>query len=1049
MVTLVLSEVSASRKHSNALNLNMAGWEIALSERVLANIRIANSTDTTSLEKSEALTTLQRSASEWRKSHLALIGKAEAEQAKNVLTAIEQASAPRERLVSLAHSLIDSGGRLPVSIESAKDAHAEFIRSQHHVLRELERYDLGQLASITNGHRFSIVALALLLLFQSLALFAPLIGKQMESIQQLEEQHDELAEVLMELESQNASLVESQTALESAIWRSEDMARLSRFAASRFEELFTGLPIAAFTFDSSGRVFEWNREAEGLFGIGAAQALGHAIPELIALPENTDQYQQMITGVFDGDHIYNIERRIRRHNGEVRLVMFNAFPLRDPEDRITGGVCSMVDVTDQRNAESRLQGSERKFRRMVENLPTGAVLVEEDCLHINRYVETMTGFSKTELGTLDDWFESIYRERATDVRSIYQADQAANFPASRIVPITTKDGSIRHIEFIAQRSGETEVWIMQDVSERLASHERFKVLFEYSSDAHLLFDETGIVDCNEAAVRMLGGVSKQQILAQHPAVFSPEYQPDGRRSDEKCIEMDGLARANRFHRFEWIHRKMDGTDFPVEVTLTPVNISGQDTLLTVWHDLTEQKTAQEALRTAIAELSQAQAIARVGSWQCDKDFGNAWFSPEMKRIMGKEEIEAPYDLTDLSKIVHPDDSKNFRRTLLEAVRRRSKLEQELRIIWPDGQERIVICTGKPLDDGTKYLGTLQDVTEDRKAALRVAESEALFRATLDAMHSGVVFMDSSERIIRANPKGAEILGLSIDQIIGLEPMDARWGVIREDWSDLPAEEIPLITAFRTGKPVESFVYGVRQPDSSITWISVNAAPVFLPDQERPTGAVSSFTDITEARRQQELLLTEMARTSDQAVVLEFQKIELELINERLAGFAITDGLTGLNNHRRFQEFLEQEFAIARRNGSSLSLIILDVDNFKKFNDEFGHQAGDQVLKGVAQALQSAARESDFVARYGGEEFVIVLPGTDYEHSILAAERFRQVIEACEWPFQSVTASLGVATLSDSIRDREKLIAIADSALYTAKRNGRNRVWHANNIENAA
>lgn len=1047
--TLILSEVSASRKHSNASIINMAGWEIALSERVLSNIRVANGKDVSASEKAEALTILQKTVSEWRKSHLILVEKASVGQAKDVLSAIENASPAKEQLTSLARSLVDSGARLPVSLSVAKEVQIQFAKGQMNVLRELERFDSSQLASITHAHRLSIIVLALLILFQSWAVFAPLIGKQRESIRRLEEQHDALENAQAELAAQNSSLLDSQAALENAISRSEDMTRLSRYSASRFEELFAGLPIAAFTFDSAGCVFEWNREAEVLFGIGASQALGHAIPDLIALPENVDQYELMVTGVFASDHIYNVERRIRRPNGETRLVLFNAFPLKDPEGRITGGVCSMVDVTEQRSAESKLRDSERRFREMVENLPTGAILVEQDNLHINRYVEQMTGFHKSELRSLDEWFESIYRERAFDVRSAYEIDQAACFPVPRIVPITAKDGTVRHIEFIAQRSEETEVWIMQDVSERLASHERFKVLFEYSSDAHLLFDETGIVDCNEATVRLLGGVNKEQILAQHPAVFSPEHQPDGRRSDEKCIEMDSLAKAKRFHRFEWMHRKMDGTDFPVEVTLTTVNIAGRDTLLTVWHDLTEQKAAQEALRTAVAELSQAQSIARVGSWQCDKDFKDAWFSPEMKRIMGKEDIEAPYDLTALSKIVHPDDSKSFRRNLLEAVRRRTKWEQELRIIWPDGQERIMICTGKPLDDGTKYLGTLQDVTEDRHAALRVAESEALFRSTLDAMHSGVVFMDSSERIIRTNPKGAEILGLTVAQILGTEPIDPKWGNIQEDWSDLPDDQVPLIAAFRTGEPVESFVHGVRKPDGTIIWISVNSAPVFLPNQDKPTGAVSSFTDITEARRQQELLLTEMVRTNEQAVTLELQKIELEMMNEKLEGLATTDGLTGLNNHRRFQEYLDQEFAIARRNGSPLSLILLDVDHFKKFNDEFGHQAGDEVLRGVARALESAARDSDFVARYGGEEFVIVLPGTDLENSIPAAERFRRVIEACEWPYQSVTASFGVATLDRSISDREKLIAVADSALYTAKRNGRNRVHHADSVENAA
>src|SRR5207302_1950157 len=117
--------------------------------------------------------------------------------------------------------------------------------------------------------------------------------------------------------------------------------------------------------------------------------------------------------------------------------------------------------------------------------------------------------------------------------------------------------------------------------------ERFRVLFEHSSDAHLLHDDTGIIDCNNAAIAMLRCTDKSQVLRLHPAALSPEFQPDGRRSMEKCIEVDSIARRRGYHRFEWIHRKADGTDFPVEVTLTPVTINGKDTLLVVWHDLTE------------------------------------------------------------------------------------------------------------------------------------------------------------------------------------------------------------------------------------------------------------------------------------------------------------------------------------------------------------------------------------------------------------------------------------------------------------------------------
>src|SRR3954453_18073069 len=96
--------------------------------------------------------------------------------------------------------------------------------------------------------------------------------------------------------------------------------------------------------------------------------------------------------------------------------------------------------------------------------------------------------------------------------------------------------------------------------------DRFRLLFEHSSDAHLIFDAGGITDCNPAAVRLLGAPDRQAILAVHPASLSPEYQPDGRRSDEKPWEMDAIARAKGWPRFEWVHRRLDGEPVPVEVT---------------------------------------------------------------------------------------------------------------------------------------------------------------------------------------------------------------------------------------------------------------------------------------------------------------------------------------------------------------------------------------------------------------------------------------------------------------------------------------------------
>jgi PAS domain S-box-containing protein len=148
----------------------------------------------------------------------------------------------------------------------------------------------------------------------------------------------------------------------------------------------------------------------------------------------------------------------------------------------------------------------------------------------------------------------------------------------------------------------------QDISERRVAEERFRVLFERSSDAQLLFDEGGIIDCNRAAVDMLRARDKADLFGRHPATFSPELQPDGRRSMEKRLEMDTIARREGYHRFEWTHRRLDGELFPVEVTLNPVVVNGRRCLLVVWHDISNRKRTEAALAAARdAALAAAQA----------------------------------------------------------------------------------------------------------------------------------------------------------------------------------------------------------------------------------------------------------------------------------------------------------------------------------------------------------------------------------------------------------------------------------------------------------
>lgn len=173
-------------------------------------------------------------------------------------------------------------------------------------------------------------------------------------------------------------------------------------------------------------------------------------------------------------------------------------------------------------------------------------------------------------------------------------------------------------------------------------------------------------------------------------------------------------------------------------------------------------------------------------------------------------------------------------------------------------------------------------------------------------------------------------------------------------------------------------------------------------------------------------------------------------HERLKLVGLTDALTSVHNRRYFMQRLREECAFAQRHQEELTLMFLDVDHFKRINDNFGHQSGDQVLRDVAQFIKSQLRPSDIIARYGGEEFVVLLPHTGAEHAMEIAERIRAGVantffRVPEGRSLQVTISIGIATHKGAGEDRpaevlgDELVAVADRAVFKAKNTGRNRV----------
>jgi diguanylate cyclase (GGDEF)-like protein/excisionase family DNA binding protein len=229
---------------------------------------------------------------------------------------------------------------------------------------------------------------------------------------------------------------------------------------------------------------------------------------------------------------------------------------------------------------------------------------------------------------------------------------------------------------------------------------------------------------------------------------------------------------------------------------------------------------------------------------------------------------------------------------------------------------------------------------------------------------------------------------------------------------------------------DDMVANVLTADDFGVWVS-SAAPVRDPE-DAIVGAVTVDAPVLESLDRS----TQAGRSHTlagmlQAAAIRYSRAEVE---------AITDGLTGLYNHRYLHERLEEELERARRRGTPLSLLFCDCDYFKAYNDSHGHKAGDAALVRIARTIEACTRRVDLAARYGGEEFVLVLVDTGDSEALAVAERLRAAIEASSARGgQPLTVSIGIATCPDDASVREELLDKADWAMYTAKRAGRNRV----------
>jgi two-component system sensor histidine kinase/response regulator len=337
--------------------------------------------------------------------------------------------------------------------------------------------------------------------------------------------------------------------------------------------------------------------------------LGYGIDELMSRPliefvhpDHRKNVESELARISVGSKTVAFEILMRCRDGSYKWTLWNATPFLEKQIFYASG----RDITERKRFEQELRQREEQYRSVIETAGSVIVGVRPDhtIFEWNREAERIFGYTSAEvIGR--DYFDLILPAHgrqavAEDFAKVLGGKLTRNFEGEALDRAGRVITLLWNVTRLLGTDGEPVGIIAfgQDITERKAAEDKFRILFEHSSDAHLLFDENGILDCNNATVKMLRCQSKEQLISLHPATLSPEYQPDGRPSLEKSIEMDRLARERGYHRFEWMHRKMDAEEFPVEVSLTPVTLNGKPTMLVVWHDITERKQAEAAMRQA-------------------------------------------------------------------------------------------------------------------------------------------------------------------------------------------------------------------------------------------------------------------------------------------------------------------------------------------------------------------------------------------------------------------------------------------------------------------
>ncbi|WPL16815.1 Bacteriophytochrome cph2 [Thiorhodovibrio winogradskyi] len=473
------------------------------------------------------------------------------------------------------------------------------------------------------------------------------------------------------------------------------------------------------------------------------------------------------------------------------------------------------------------------------------------------------------------------------------------------------------------------------------------------------------------------------------------------------------------------------------------------------YDQTAQKQAEEALRIAEARLEKTAFELTenipVGTYTMVQPAEGgmasfAFMSSRFLELTGLTREEAASDPMKGFACVHPDDFDAWVARNVETFNEKKPFFGEVRVVVK-GETRWITAESFPrtLSDGTTvWEGVLADVTDRKRAEEALSESLRRFNDLVDRVSVGVyVFWHRANGKMEfeyVSDSWCEMNQIRREDL--LENPWLAWNIVHPDEFEAFRQLNEQVVRER-----RSFVWeGQILVDGNVRFVLIESSPIFFANGDSRWFGFEQ--DITERKHAEAILQETNLALTQEINERKLVEQELKVKTELLEQLSMQDGLTGIANRRYFDQRVEAEWKRVLRTGLPLSLVLIDIDHFKQYNDHYGHGAGDACLRQVAQALaRCAERPLDLVARYGGEEFIALLPETERNGALHLAEQMRAGVEALAIPHARssaaavVTLSIGVATHGPGRvkTDLRQLQECADQALYRGKHQGRNQV----------